>query len=142
MDEIIDLLTIQERMNRLFEDVVKNREAAETIGNVWSPLVDIYETESEIVIKAELTEVSQGEIQIDIAEDKLAISGERKPPADVKRDQFHSVERPYGPFSRSFVLSNNIDQEKIRANYRQGVLTITMPKRNEVHGRQIKVKIG
>jgi len=94
LEKIKDLLAIQERMNRMFEEVVRNKDSAEETAGPWSPMVDIYETESEIVIKADITEIGRDDIRIDLENDKLTISGERKMPSDIKRDQFRASERP------------------------------------------------
>lgn len=142
-DQLQELLAIQERMNRLFEDALRPRAALEDDSMaVWSPAVDIFETENEIVLKAELAEVREEDIQVNVENDRLTIRGERKLPDELKREQFHRIERVYGTFARHFTLPHNIDQEKIRADYKQGVLTIRMPKQDEVEPRHIQVKIG
>jgi HSP20 family protein len=142
LDQLRDLLNIQERMNRLFEDAVRQHHANEASTAVWLPAVDIFETELEVVLKAELPEVRQEDIQIQVENDKLTIRGERRLPIDLKQEQFHRIERVYGPFARSFALPQNTDREKIHAEFQQGVLTITMPKLNESPARQITIKIG
>ncbi|MEW6733749.1 MAG: Hsp20/alpha crystallin family protein, partial [Acidobacteriota bacterium] len=96
-----ELIEIQQQMNRLFEDVIerpRSVEEEETIAGAWMPAVDIYETEQEFILKAELPEVRQQHIQINVENDKLVIRGERHLPYDLKREQFHRIERAYGQF--------------------------------------------
>src|ERR1051326_6471381 len=93
-DQLRDLLAIQERMNRLFEDAMRQPYAVDDAsGNaVWTPAVDIFETEQEIILKAELPEVRQDDIQVNVEDDKLTIRGERRLPADLKRSEEHTSE--------------------------------------------------
>ena len=108
---------------------------------IWIPAVDIYETENEVVVKAELPEINQKDIDIQIENNTLVLRGERKFEKDTKRENFHRIERAYGSFARSFTLPNTIDQEKIHADYKDGVLKIVMPKREEIKPKQIKVSV-
>jgi HSP20 family protein len=144
-DQIKDLLNIQERMNRLFEDAMGPSPASDTEEQKtdgWVPMVDILETEQEFVIKLELTEISQQDIQISFENGKLTISGERKFPAGTRPEQYHCKERPCGTFERIFTLPQNIDDGKIAAEYSQGLLIVTVPKQGKGQARQINVKIG
>jgi HSP20 family protein len=142
-DPFRDLVTLQDRMNRLFEESVRNvRPGDEALSSaLWSPAVDIYETDEEVVVKAELPEVNQKDIDIQVENNTLTLRGERKFVKDVKRENFHRVERAYGAFSRSFTLPSTVDQEKIRADYKDGILKISMPKREETKPKQIKVQV-
>jgi len=142
-EPIKDLLTLQDRMNRLFDDSVRGlRPGEEAMGTaIWIPAVDIYETENEVVVKAELPEINQKDIDIQIENNTLVLRGERKFEKDTKRENFHRIERAYGSFARSFTLPNTIDQEKIHADYKDGVLKIVMPKREEIKPKQIKVSV-
>jgi HSP20 family protein len=139
-----DLMTLQDRMNRLFDESMRGArtpdEAMSTTS--WSPAVDIYETENEIVLKAELPEVNQKEIDLQVANNTLTISGERKFDESMKKENFHRIERAYGLFSRSFTLPSLINQEKIKAEYKDGVLRVELPKRDETKPKQIKVAIS
>ncbi|MEW5975539.1 MAG: Hsp20/alpha crystallin family protein [Acidobacteriota bacterium] len=139
-----DLLTLQDRMNRLFDDSMRSvRGTDEALSSaLWSPPVDIYETEGEVILKAELPEVNQNQIDIKVENNTLTISGERALERDAKRENFHRIERAYGSFSRSFSLPTTIDQEKIRAEYKDGILKLTMPKREETKPKQIKVSLS
>jgi HSP20 family protein len=143
-EPIKDLLTLQDRMNRLFDDSVRGlRPGEEALGTaIWSPAVDIYETDNEVVLKAEVPEISQKDIDIQVENNTLVLRGERKFEKEAKRENFHRIERAYGSFVRSFTLPNTIDQEKIRADYKDGILKIVMPKREETKPKQIKVAVS
>jgi len=142
-DPFKDLLSLQDRMNRLFDESVRNvKPGDEALSSaIWSPAVDIYETDDEVVVKAELPEVNQKDIDIQIENNTLILRGERKLNKETKKENFHRIERAYGTFSRSFTLPGTIDQEKIRADYKDGILKISMPKREETRPKQIKVAI-
>jgi HSP20 family protein len=140
-DPFHDLLTLQDRMNRLFDESMRGARPADESSTTWSPAVDIYETENEIVLKAELPEVDQKEIDIQIENSTLTIQGERKPDTAVKQENYHRIERAYGRFNRSFTLPNLVDQENIKAEYKDGVLKIELPKREERKSKQIKVNV-
>ena len=108
----------------------------------WAPPVDIYQNaDQELVLKAELPDVSPEDIELSINNDTLTISGEKRFSSDVKEDQFHRIERRYGTFSRSFSLPSSIDATKISAEHRNGVLTVRLPAREEAQPRQIKVEV-
>ena len=114
-----------------------------TTGNTWVPPVDIYQTgEHELVLKAELPELSREEIEITVENFVLTLKGEKKRTPEVKDDQFHHIERSYGSFSRSFSLPRTVDSSKVSAEYRNGVLTVRLPLREEAKPRQIKVEVA
>jgi HSP20 family protein len=142
-DPFKDLLSLQDRMNRLFDESVRNvKTGDEALSSaIWSPAVDIYETDDEVVVKAELPEVNQKDIDIQIENNTLTLRGERKFNKETKKENFHRIERSYGTFSRSFTLPGTIDQEKISADYKDGILKISMPKREETKPKQIKVAV-
>jgi HSP20 family protein len=131
-------------MNRLFDESVRSvRQGDEALStSVWTPPVDIFETENEVVVKAELPEVNQKDIEIQVENSTLTLRGERKFDKEVKQESFHRIERPYGTFARSFTLPTTIDQEKIRADYKDGILRVVMPKREETKPKQIKVAVS
>jgi HSP20 family protein len=111
-------------------------------NNTWMPPVDIYQTnEHELVLKAELPDMTREDIDINIENFVLTIRGEKKVAGDVKEEQFHHVERRYGTFSRSFSLPQTVDPHKVAAEYKQGVLTVRLPLREEAKPRQIKVNV-
>jgi len=133
-----DLLALQERLNRGFE---ANRQTGEEQLGTWAPAVDIYETEKEIVLKADLPGMNLADVDISLNNNVLSVRGERKFEKDVKEDNYHRVERTYGNFVRTFTLPNTVNADQIEASYENGVLRITMPKREEARPKQIKVNV-
>lgn len=140
-DPFRDLMVLRDRMNRLFEDLVSSPrfEDSELIQSTWSPAVDIYETENELVLTAELPGVDEKDVEIKIEDNTLTLKGERKFEKETKEENYHRIERAYGSFFRSFSLPNYIDQEKISAEYENGLLRIHMPKKAEVKPRKVKI---
>jgi HSP20 family protein len=133
--------TLQEQVNRLFGNVLE-RAGEESNLTTWAPAVDIYETEHELVVKADLPEVEAKDLDIRVENNLLTIRGERKFEKKVNEDNYLRVERAYGSFSRSFSLANTVNSEAIKADYQNGVLTLTIPKREEAKPKQIKVNVG
>ena len=124
-----------DRLNRMFANFY-----GEALDRGWMPAVDIYETDGhEVVLKAELPEVNRDDINITFENGVLTIRGERKYENDVKRENFQRVERHYGSFSRSFTLPATVDAARIAATYKDGVLTIRLPQREEAKPKQITV---
>lgn len=137
-----ELRSMQEQMNRLL-DLAWSKEGSEDLREgVWQPPVDIYEDEDSVVIKAELPDVDQKDIEVKIENNTLLLRGERRHDANVKKENYHRIERYYGTFQRTFSLPNTIDQEKVKANCDRGVLTIVLPKKDETRPRQINVEIS
>src|SRR6201987_6479220 len=133
--------TLQEQINRVFGDVV-GRTGEESNLTPWAPEVDIYETENELVVKADLPDVNPQDLDIRVENNILTIRGERKFENKVSEENYLRVERAYGPFSRSFSLANSVKSEEIKAQYQNGVLTLSIPKREEAKPKQIKVNVG
>jgi HSP20 family protein len=112
-------------------------------GNSWVPPVDIYQPgEHELVLKAELPDMTREEIDVTVENFVLTVKGEKKLGADVKEEQFHHIERHYGAFNRSFQLPRTVDAGKVSAEYKSGVLTVRLPLREEAKPRQIKVDVA
>ena len=107
----------------------------------WAPSVDIYETPNELVVKADLPEVEEKDIDVRVENNLLTIHGERKFDKTVAEDNYLRIERTYGTFSRSFSLPNTVSADAIRAEYKNGVLTVNLPKREESKPRQVKVNV-
>ena len=137
-----DYLVLQDRINRLFSDAYGGDEGLMNKGS-WIPPVDIFQDgKDELVLKAELPDMKREDIKITIDNDTLTISGEKKVTDEVKEEQFHRIERHYGSFSRSFSLPPTIDATKVSADYKNGVLTLRLPLREEAKPRQIDVNIA
>lgn len=135
-----ELRAMQDQMNKLL-DLAWNREGEELQEGIWQPSVDIYEDENSVVIKAELPGIEQKDIEVKIEDNTLILRGERKHEQEVKKENYHRVERYYGSFQRSFSLPQTINQDNIKAACDKGVLTITLPKREEIKPKQINVEV-
>ena len=139
-DPFRDLGLLQDRMNRMFDDAGRgwrNDEPAAT--TTWSPSVDIFETEHEIVVKAELPGMDRKDITLHLENNVLTLRGERKFEKETKDENYHRIERSYGNFSRSFSIPATVDPEKIRADYKDGVLSIALPKKEQAKSKQINI---
>jgi len=139
-DPFRDLNLLQDRMNRLFDDAGRGWRADEPAATTtWSPAVDIFETEGEIVVKAELPGMERKDITLHLENNVLSLRGERKFEKETKDENYHRIERSYGAFSRSFSIPATVDEEKIRAEYKDGVLNIVLPKKEQARPKQIKI---
>ncbi|HEV2299685.1 MAG TPA: Hsp20/alpha crystallin family protein [Candidatus Acidoferrales bacterium] len=136
-----NLSTLQEQVNRLFESNFPSRGSESTL-TAWAPAVDAHETEDELVIKADLPDVSEKDLDIRLENNILTIHGERKFEQKVKEENYLRMERAYGSFSRSFSLPNSVNTEAIKAEYKNGVLNITLPKRAESKPKQVKIAVS
>ncbi len=134
-------MTLQEQINRMFGEGVGHA-GEESNLTPWAPAVDIYETENELVVKADLPDVDPQNLDIRVENNILTIRGERKFENKVKEENYLRIERAYGSFSRSFSLANSVNSEAIKADYQNGVLTLSLPKREEAKPKQIKVTVG
>src|SRR5437867_7912749 len=133
--------TLQDQVSRLFNDVLE-RSGEESSLTAWAPSVDIYETEHELVVKADLPDVDPKDLDIRVENNILTIRGEREFEKRVNEENYLRVERSYGSFARSFTLANTVNPDAIKAEYRNGVLTLTIPKREEARPKQIKVNVS
>jgi len=132
--------SLQDQINRLFNETV-DRSSGEANLTTWAPPVDIYETEHELVVKADLPDVKPEDLDIRVENNILSIRGQRKFEKKINEDNYLRVERAYGSFSRSFSLANTVNTEAIKADYKDGVLTLSVPKREEAKPKQIKVNV-
>ena len=142
-DPLRNLIFLQERMNELFDESLgeNQRRGQMMVPATWTPAVDIYENSAEIVLKADLPGLAQESIELNLEDHHLTIRGDRKPETESDREAYHRVERPTGPFSRSFNLPPTVDEAGIRADYRNGVLTVTLPKKDETKPKPVSIKI-
>jgi HSP20 family protein len=134
-----DLQRAQEEVNRLLDDRLTARES-ESVG--WTPRVDIFEDEEGVALRFELAGVEPKDVDIRFENGVLTLRGERKLEKEEKRDNYHRVEMAYGTFTRSFSLPATIDAEKIRAESKNGVLTVHLPKKPEAKPKAIQVKVN
>ena len=135
------LSNLQNQFNRIFNESYRNQ-AEESALTTWAPAVDIYETPNELVVKADLPDVNEKDIDVRVENNLLTIRGERKFEKSVSEESYLRVERTYGAFSRSFSLPNTVNAEAIGAEYKNGVLTVNLPKREESKPRQVKVTVN
>lgn len=144
-DPFREFAQFQDRFNRVFGDAYDRQGSDEGLmtSGSWVPAVDIYQNgEHELVLKAELPDMTREDIDVTVEKGTLTIKGEKKFASDVKEEHFHRVERRYGSFSRSFSLPPTVDATKVSADYKNGVLTVRLPLREEARPRQIKVEVA
>jgi len=135
-------LPLQQEMHRVFNEFFRAGTGEEAGWGLqtWTPPVDIYETDDALVLKAELPGVSKDDVSIEIHQNTLILRGERQHEAEVKDAHYHRAERAYGPFQRSFVLPTMVDQEKVQATYRDGILELRLPKLETATPRRIAIQ--
>ena len=133
MDFPTGIRSFQEAVNRMLSEPRSQRP--------WTPAVDIVETENDLIIKADLPELDMKDIQVNIENGTLSLKGERKFESEDKAKGYHRIERSYGSFARYFSLPDSVDAEKVKADYKSGVLTVTLPKKEIAKPRSIKVDI-
>ena len=140
-----ELLSTQDRFNQLFNQTfsrVFGSEGQELGNRGWAPPVDVYETEHNLVIKAELPGLDPKDVNVRVENNVLEIGGERKSEKDLKEGNYHRVERSYGAFSRSFTLPSTVTTENVTAEYKDGVLTLSLAKREEAKPKTIQIKVS
>jgi HSP20 family protein len=143
-DPFREMSSLQERMNRLFSDF-RGRPLGgeeEISQGAWVPPVDIYETPESLVLKAELPGIGRENINIEVKDSTLTLKGEKKFEKDVSDENYRRVERTYGAFQRAFTLPSTIQQDKVKAKFKDGILEITLPKMEEAKPKQIKVDVS
>ena len=141
-DPFREFATLHDRMNQVFSDMYLRDEDVNG-PSTWAPPVDIYETDThDLVIKAELPDLTREDIEVTVENNTLTLRGERKLPNDIKEEQFRRVERRYGTFKRSFTLPNTVDASKVSADYRNGVLTVKLPFKEEARPRTVNVDVA
>jgi HSP20 family protein len=143
-DPFKELTTLQERMNRLFSDVRSRPTYGEeemAAGN-WMPPVDIYENAESIIIKAELPGITKEDITVEVKNNTLTLKGEKKFEKEVKEEHYYRMERSYGTFQRAFTLPSTVQQEKVKAKFKEGVLEVQIPKAEEAKPKQVKVEVS
>jgi HSP20 family protein len=126
---------------RLFEDAVTRLMSEPSAGRPWAPAVDILETEDAITLKADVPDVEVENLDIRVENNTLTLKGHRKFEKDEKVKGFHRIERSYGDFVRTFALPNTVDGERVSADYKNGVLAVTLPKKEAAKPKQIKVAV-
>lgn len=142
-DPFREFAQLQNRINRVFSDAYGQSDEGLLTSGTWLPPVDIYQNgDHEVVLKAELPDMKREDIEITVENSTLTIRGEKKFSGEVREEQFHRIERRYGTFSRSFSLPQTVDATRVGAEYKNGVLTVRLPLREEAKPRQIKVDVA
>ncbi len=144
-DPFREFAHLQDRINRVFTDFGRPAAGEDglTTSGAWLPPVDIYQNgEHEIVLRAEMPDMTREDIDITVDNGTLTIRGEKKVSSEVREEQFHRMERRYGVFARSFSVPQTVDTGKVAAEYKNGVLTVRLPLREEAKPRQIKVDVA
>jgi HSP20 family protein len=142
-DPFREFAQLQDRLNRAFSDAYGRSDEGLLSSGSWMPPVDIYQNgDHELVLKAELPDMTRDDIDVTVDNGTLTIKGEKKLAGEVKEEQFHRIERRYGTFSRSFSLPPTVDAGRVAAEYKNGVLTVKLPMREEAKPRQIKVDVA
>jgi HSP20 family protein len=141
-DRFRNVPLLQDQVNRLFESQFEGERGNRASLTAWAPAVDIYETENELVLKADLPDMNEQDLDIRVENNRLTIGGERKFEQKVKQDDYLRIERTYGSFSRSFALPRAVNTEAIEAQYKNGVLTLHLPKRAESKPKQVPVNVA
>jgi HSP20 family protein len=142
LDSLRDVAGLQDRLSRVFEGFYGRPQEDLTRG-AWVPAVDIYSNgQHELVLKAELPDMKEEQIEVAVEGNTLTLRGEKKIDTEVAEDQFHRIERTYGSFARTFGLPPTVDADKVKAEYKAGVLTVRLPLREEAKPKQIKVAVA
>jgi HSP20 family protein len=140
-DPFRDLRSLQQEVNRLFTgNFARAFDEEGMVGGSWSPSVDIYENKDQIVLEAELPGMNREDFDLSVENNTITLRGERRFEKKDETDNYHRVERAYGSFTRSFTLPNTVSAEGATADYRNGVLRVTLPKREDTKARRIEVK--
>ncbi len=140
-DPFAEVADLRNRMDEIFGEFFGQTPfAIAATEAVWSPLVDVHETKEGFLLQVELPGVKQEDIQVSMVGDTLTLKGERKRETEVKEDSYHRIERSYGTFQRSIVLPSVLDPNRVKATYREGVLEIQLPKKEEAKPKEIKVE--
>jgi HSP20 family protein len=143
-DPFREVSALQERMNRLFSNYrsASPYREEEISQSPWVPPVDIYETEDSLVFKAELPGVTKEDITVEVKDNTLTLKGEKKFGKEAKEESYHRVERAYGAFQRAFTLPGTMEQDKVKAKFKDGILEIVLPKAEKSKPKQIRVEVG
>lgn len=137
-----EMARMQRDLDQIFGSRVAGEEESTQMEQGWQPEVDVLEDEERFVLSVDLPGVEPGDVAINLEENRLSVKGERKLAFEEQRQNYHRIERTYGPFSRTFTLPASADGEKVEAEFKFGVLNIVIPKRAETKPRQISVKVA
>jgi HSP20 family protein len=136
-----DLMRVREEMNRLFSQFFREGDGEEGtwVTGMWTPPVDIHETDEALILKAELPGFSKDDVHIELHDNRLTLRGERKHETEVKEEQYHRRERAYGSFHRAFLLPATIDQDQVKASFKDGILELRLPKSEKAKPKRVAI---
>ena len=128
-------------MNRLFDQTFSRSrsQTGDLGGGTWSPAVDVYESQENLILKAELPGVDQSDIELRVDSNRISIKGERRMKEAINQEHFHRMERAFGPFNRSFTLPSPVDAEQVKAEFKNGILMVVLPKRIDKNSKHIPI---
>jgi len=138
------LFDLQQRINTMFDDLTRGFPLARWVEEdvmEWVPALDVSETDDAIEVQTELPGVDPDHVDVSLSGDLLTIRGEKKSESEEKKRDYHRIERSYGSFSRTVRVPSSVDPDKVEASYKDGVLTVTMPKREEAKAQTVKIKV-
>jgi HSP20 family protein len=143
-DPFRELQDMSQRLNQIFTRPFDGLGSGRQLLTVaeWSPAVDVSETDGEYVIKAELPEVKKEDVKVTMEDGVLTLEGERKQEKEEKGKRYHRIERSYGSFMRSFELPDNVDTSKAKAEYKDGMLTLSLPKSEKAKSKALEIKVS
>lgn len=142
-DPFSELENLQKEMNRLFDFSFARRPWGDStlLGGQWSPAIDVYDSKDNILVKADLPGLTKDEIEVSIENDNLVIKGEKKKDTEVKEENYYKTERFYGSFYRTVELPAQVETDKVDAKYEDGVLSLTLPKKEDAKPKQITIDV-
>lgn len=136
-----DMFSLQREMNKVFDSFFRGVDEPGLLNASWTPAVDVAEEENDYIVKVELPGVSKDDVKITLESNILTVRGEKKAEKEINEKNYHRTERSYGSFQRSFTLPTSVKNDKIDAEYKDGILSITLPKAEEAKPKQIEVKV-
>jgi len=140
-DPFAEMADLRREMDHIFGEFFgRTPSSMAATEAMWSPLVDIHETKDSFLLMAELPGVKQEDVEVSVEGDTLTLKGERKRETEVKEDQYHRIERSYGRFERSILLPSVVDPNRVKATYRDGVLEVQLPKKEEAKPKAVKIE--
>lgn len=142
-DPFSELENLQRQMNQLFDFSLSRSPWSDTtlLGGQWAPAIDVYDSKDNLLVKADLPGLTKDEIEVSIQDNNLVLKGEKKKDTEINEENYFKTERFYGSFFRTIPLPSSVDAGKVDAKYQDGVLTLTLPKKEEAKPKQITINV-
>lgn len=142
-DPFRDFMALEQELGRIFERTLSpGEQIARRSGGFWTPAIDVYERDAELIVKAELPGIKAEDVEVTVEDDTLSIKGERKQTEEVKEEHYYRVERRYGSFERLIPLSTTVSKDAIKATFKDGVLEVSLPKAEEAKAKRVKIAVA